>query len=111
MNSTVDQYRTLLHAAGKDSFSLPNFDLDSGQPTKAAEYTLTDDAYAKLLGQLSKHKFDRTTPQLRDNILDFYSDLSASFATKKNRDEWKNVLTELDQLKTSAPERAGSSAQ
>jgi uncharacterized protein (DUF433 family) len=111
MNSTVDQYRTLLHAAGTDSFSLPNFDLDSGQPTKAAEYTLTDDAYAKLLGQLSKQKFDHTTPQLRDNILEFYSDLSASFDTKKNRAGWKNVLSELDQLKTSAPTRADGSAR
>jgi uncharacterized protein (DUF433 family) len=111
MNSTVDQYRILLHAAATDSFSLPNFDLDSGQPTKAAEYTLTDDAYAKLLGQLSKHNFDRTTPQLRDNILNFYSDLSASFDTKKNRTEWKNVLTELDQLKTSVPTAAEGSAR
>jgi hypothetical protein len=28
----------------------PNCDLDSGQATKAAEYSLTDDAYAKVLG-------------------------------------------------------------
>ena len=52
--------------------------------TKAAEYSLTDDTYAKLLGQLTDRKFDRTTPELRDNILDFYSDLSASIETKKD---------------------------
>jgi hypothetical protein len=56
-----------------------------------------------LLGQLSSRKFDRTTPELRANILDFYSDLSASIDTKKDQNGWKNVLTELDQLKSAAP--------
>ena len=103
INSTVDQYRSLLRAVRTDSLLLPNCDLDSGQATKAAEYSLTDDTYAKLLGQLSSRKFDRTTPELRDNILDFYSDLSASIETKKDPDDWKNVLAELDQLKLMTP--------
>ncbi|HEY1400405.1 MAG TPA: zinc dependent phospholipase C family protein [Terriglobales bacterium] len=103
INSTVDQYRTFLRAVRTDSLLLPNCDLDSGQATKAAEYSLTDDTYAKLLGQLSSRKFDRTTPELRDNILDFYSDLSASIETKKDPDDWKDVLAELDQLKLMTP--------
>ena len=86
-----------------DTLVLANCDLDTGQPTKAAEYSLTDDAYAKLLAQLSSRKFDRTTPELRANILDFYSDVSASINTKKDQNDWKNVLTELDQLKSAAP--------
>jgi hypothetical protein len=103
INLTVDQYRAFLHAVGTDSLVLANCDLDSGQPAKAAEYSLTDDTYAKLLGQLSSRKFDGTTPELRANILDFYSDLSASFETKKNQDDWKKVLAELDQLKAMTP--------
>jgi hypothetical protein len=103
INSTVDQYRTFLHAVATDSLQLPNCDFDSGQATKAAEYSLTDDTYAKLLGQLSGRKFDRTTTELRDNILDFYSDLSASIETKKDQEDWKEVLTELDQLKAVMP--------
>ena len=59
INLTVDQYRTFLHAVGTDSLLLPNCDLDSGQVTKAAEYSLTDDTYAKFLDQLSARKFDR----------------------------------------------------
>src|SRR6266851_4590757 len=103
INSTVDQYRTFLRAVRTDSLLLPNCDLDSGQATKAAEYSLTDDTYAKLLGQLSSRKFDRTTPELRDNILDFYSDLSASIKTKKDPDDWKEVLAQLEQLKSATP--------
>jgi hypothetical protein len=77
--------------------------LDSGQATKAGEYSLTDDSYAKLLAHLSARKFDRTSPELRDNILQFYSDLSAPIETKKDQSDWQNVLTELDQLKSMTP--------
>src|ERR1700757_3767982 len=82
INTTVDEYRVFLEEVRNDTLVLPNVDFDSGQPTKAAEYSLTDDSYAKLLGQLSDRKFDRTSPELRANILDFYSDLSALIETK-----------------------------
>ena len=74
INTTVDQYRAFLQEVRADSLVLPNYDLDSGNPTKEGEYSLTDETYAKLLGQLAKSKFDHTTPELRDNILQFYSD-------------------------------------
>src|SRR6266568_2650974 len=103
INTTVDQYRAFLEEVHSDTLVLPNCDLDSGQPTKAAEYSLTDDAYAKLLAQLSERKFDRTAPELRDNILQFYSDLSAPIAMKNDPVRWQGVLTELDQLKSMTP--------
>ena len=86
---------------GTNTLVLPNCDLDSGQATKAAEYSLTDDTYAKLLAQLSNRKFDLTSPELRDNILQFYADLSAPIETKKDPARWQSVLTALDQLKSS----------
>jgi hypothetical protein len=113
INKTVDQYRAFLEEVRSDSLVLPNCDLDSGNETKAAEYSLTDDTYAKLLAQLSERKFALTSPELRDNILYFYSDLSAPIETKKDQDDWKSVLSELDQLKsmTPTPVGAGSPAQ
>jgi len=86
-----------------DSLVLPNCDLDSGKVTKAAEYSLTDDTYAKLLAQLSERKFDQTSPQLRANILGFYGDLSAPIETKKDQGQWQSVLTSLDQLRLVTP--------
>ena len=103
INMTVDHYRAFLQEVRSDTLVLPNYDLDSGQPTKAAEYTLTDDAYAKLLAQLSKRKFDLTSPELRDNILQFYSDSSAAIDTKRDAVRWQNVLTSLQQLRSAAP--------
>lgn len=40
------------------------------------------------------------SPELRTNVLDFYSDLSAPIDTKRDPDDWKSVLSELDQLKS-----------
>ena len=103
INTTIDQYRALLEEVRTDSLVLPNCDLDSGNPTKAAEYSLTDDTYATLLAQLSERKFDRTLPALRDNILQFYSDLTVPIETKKDQPGWQGVLAALDQLKSAAP--------
>jgi hypothetical protein len=113
INTTVDQYRVFLEELRTDTLALPNYDLDSGQATKAAEYSLTDDTYATLLAQLSERKFDRTAPELRDNILQFYSDLSVPIETKKDQVRWQSVLTALDRLKSVAPlpTVAGSRAQ
>jgi hypothetical protein len=103
INTTVDQYRAFLQQVRAATLLLPNFDLDSGQATKANEYSLTDDAYAKLLAQVADGKFEHTSAELRDNILVFYSDLTLPMETKKNPARWQNLLTELDQLKAMTP--------
>ena len=79
---------------------LPNCDLDTGNTTQAAEYSLTDETYAGLLGQLADRKFALTSASLRENILQFYSDLSAPIETKKDEGRWRKVLVSLDQLKS-----------
>ncbi len=103
INTTVDQYRAYLEAVRTDSLVLPNCDFDSGKVTKPAEYSLTDESYARLLARLSGRKFDLTSPELRANILEFYSDLSVPIDTKRDPDDWKSVLSALDQLKAVAP--------
>jgi hypothetical protein len=113
INTTVDQYRAFLEEVRTNTLVLRNCDFDSGQETKAAEYSLTDDTYAKLLAQLSERKFELTSPELRDNILQFYSDLSIPIETKKDQVHWQSVLTSLDQLKSvvPVPTVAGSTTQ
>jgi hypothetical protein len=103
INTTVDQYRIYLQQVGAGSLELANCDFDTGKETQAAEYSLTDETYAKLLGQLAGRKFDLTSPALRDNILNFYSDLSLPLETKKNATRWQSVLSSLDQLKLVTP--------
>ena len=99
INTSVDQFRAFLEGLRTNSLQLSNIDFDTGKKTKAAEYTLTDESYAKLLAKLSERQFDRISPELRANILDFYSDLSAPIETKQDNARWQSVLTWLVQLK------------
>jgi hypothetical protein len=106
INTAVDQYRAFLENVRKDSLLPPNRDLDDGNMTKPGEYSLADDTYAKLLARLAKGKFDRTTTDLRADILRFYSDLSIPIETKKDKTRWQGVLTGLGQLQAVTPDPA-----
>jgi Zinc dependent phospholipase C len=103
INKSVDQYRAFLEQIRADVLLVPNRDLDDGRGTKAGDYSLTDSTYAKLLAKLSERKFELTTTDLRVNILNFYSDLSAPLETKKDTARWQSVLTQLEQLKAVTP--------
>lgn len=113
INTAVDQYRAYLEQERTGALTLPNSDLDTGFTTKAAEYSLTDETYAILLAQLAEQKFVLATPELRANILQFYSDLSLPIETRKNEADWQKVLSALEQLKTvpTLPTVAGVPAQ
>jgi hypothetical protein len=103
INTTVDQYRIYLQQVRAGSLVLANCDFDTGKETKAVEYSLTDETYAKLLDQLANRNFNLTSPALRDNILNFYSDLSLPLETKKDAVRWQSVLSSLDQLRLITP--------
>jgi Zinc dependent phospholipase C len=103
INTTLDQYRIYLRKVRDGSLQLANIDFDSGKESRAAEYSLTDETYATLLGQLTKRKFDLTSPGLRDNILSFYADLSVPIETKKDNVRWQSVLASLNQLRLDTP--------
>ena len=106
INTTVDQYRAFLGDVRTDRLLPPNRDLDDGKMTKPGEYSLADDAYARLLVRLAEGKFDRTTAELRADILRFYADLSIPMETKNDKVRWQGVLTGLDQLKSMTPNPA-----
>jgi len=97
-NEAIDRYRDLLAEVKADSLALPNENCDTGQPTEAGQYKLTDAAYAKLLDKLADHYGD-TSPELRADILSFYHNLNAPISTKTNEKEWARLLKELDELK------------
>ena len=67
INKTYDDYKRLLEQAKTATPDLQNCDLDSGELTGPAEYTLADDTYARLLTQLADKKFAQARPELREN--------------------------------------------
>jgi hypothetical protein len=104
VNHTLDDYRSLLTEVKEHQLHLANTDFDTGRPTHAGEYTLTDNAYARLLDQLAKDQFQQITPELRQNILGFYADPSAPLATKRNAAAWSTTQQQIAHLKSSAPQ-------
>jgi hypothetical protein len=79
---------------------LPDRDLDDGNVTKAGEYSLADESYANLLAKLSAHNFDRTSTQLRDNILAFYAAPSSPVQIKEDPAHGQAILANLNLLKS-----------
>ena len=104
IDATVVEYRKYLKEERAGTLKLANVDFDTGEPTKPIEYPLTDSAYGKLLLQLSKHDFAGVSPELRSNLLDFYSDLSVFDKTKHEHDDWNDLLSALEKLKAATPD-------
>ena len=96
---TVEDYKKLLHETEDGTLHLTNTDFDTGHETRAGEYALTDKAYAHLLDQLAQHNFDQISPDLRANILAFYSNPAAPLATKKKPKAWQKTQEELEKLR------------
>jgi hypothetical protein len=85
-------------------------DFDTGRQTRAGEYSLADKTYAHLLNDLAKHDFADATPQLRQNILSFYSNPNAPIATKKDSKAWRTAQEELEKLKVTNPDHSVNTA-
>lgn len=109
INKTFDDYRRLLVQVKTAVPDLHDRDLDTGEPTRPAEYTLADDTYAKLVTQLAEKKFAQARPELRDNILAFYANSAAPVKTKKNEGKWQKLQDALNQMR-SAPAAVADAA-
>ena len=98
-NETLEHYRGMLLAQQEGRLQLPNENLDTGELTKPTAYPFTDETYAKLLAKVYESP---VSAGLRSDILIYYSDTGAPFATKKNPEAWQHVLDELGKLKVSS---------
>jgi hypothetical protein len=103
VNETMDNYHALLHQVERGELNFPDTDCDTGRQTAPAEYSLADQTYAQLLDDLQKHNFSNLTPQLRDNILAFYSHPNAPLRTKRDKKAWARTEHDLQELKASQP--------
>jgi hypothetical protein len=109
-NATLERYRKLLGEFGAGKLELANDNFDTGETTGPGKYGMNDNTYAKLLDKLSDEKFAGALPALRANILEFFRDLNAPYATKRDPKAWAKLQTELDQLKAAPPADAPAAA-
>jgi hypothetical protein len=101
VNKTMDDYKSLLRQVNDSNLKFADTDCDTGRDTHAAEYSLADDTYSHLLLDLARHNFASVSPELRTNILSYYSDPNAPFHDKRNRKHWQETIGALQQLKNS----------
>jgi hypothetical protein len=109
-NATMDRYRNLLKEQGEGQLKLPNNNFDVGEFTPPGKYRMNDDAHAELLDKLAEQNFADMTPDLRAELLGFFSDPNAPYATKRKPKEWSKVEVELQRLKSMAPRPVSTDA-
>lgn len=103
-NATLDRYRGLLAKQGEGQLTeLLNDNFDTGEISGPGKYRLNDGAHAQLLDLLAKQNFASAPPDVRAELLDFYSQTDAPYATKGKPKDWARVQVELQQLKSAPP--------
>ncbi|HKW32051.1 MAG TPA: zinc dependent phospholipase C family protein [Candidatus Acidoferrum sp.] len=97
-NATLGRYRKLLNDAGEGTLQLENDNFDVGENTGPGKYRMNDDAHAKLLGELAERSFANVNSQTKAELLHFFADPDAPYATKRNTKAWARVQAQLLQL-------------
>jgi len=109
-NATLSRYRKLLTQTEEGTLQLENDNFDVGESTGPGKYRMNDEAHAKLLDELAETKFANVTSEAKAELLHFYADLNAPYATKRKAKAWARVQAQLVQLQSApvAPLTAGS---
>jgi hypothetical protein len=98
-NVTLDRYRTFLADLRNGEVALPNDNFDVGEVTERGKYRLDDDACAQLLNQLAENDFANASPQLRAELLRFFSSPevpSSAKVSEKARARLKSDVQKLE---------------
>jgi hypothetical protein len=110
VNKTVDDYRELVRKTKIRDLRLSNRDFDTGREARVGEYALADKTCARLLGQLAKNDFKQVSPELRENIVAFYSGQAKPPTKAKDKKLWQQSQEDLARLKQTSLARPAASA-
>ena len=106
-NAALDRYRTLLMEENQGRLRLRNANFDVGADTPPGQYRLNDDAHARLLHEIAANGFNGASPELRSELLEFFSHPEAPYATKKDAKAWAQLQAELQLLREGYSSLAG----
>jgi hypothetical protein len=100
-NVTLDRYRVFLAELGKGEVTLRNDNFDVGETTVRGQYRLEDNACAQLLDELAKKEFSEASPELRADLLGFFSSSdipSSDRLSEKARTRLKGDVQTLEKV-------------
>jgi len=106
---SAKQFSAKIDEAMDGNLRLENKNYDVGVITPAGAYRLDDNVQAYWLGLLAGKGFATVTPAIRSELLNYYSDLNAPIATKKDKNKWRHLVAELQELRT-APQAVAAAA-
>jgi Zinc dependent phospholipase C len=102
-NAALDRYKLLLTQTRTGTPDIPNDNFDTGGVTPPGVYFMNDEVHAELIEKLAKQNFAGITPDLRAELLQYYSDPNAPNATKRKPKDWAKLQAALQQLKNAPP--------
>jgi len=102
--------RELLTDVREGRLNLPNNNFDVGQNTGPGKYRLNDEAHAELLDKLAENKFMGAAPEVKAELLRFFAEPDAPYATKRYAKAWTKVQAQLLQLKSAAATPASANS-
>jgi hypothetical protein len=105
-NVTLDRYRGFLADLGKREVALRNDNFDVGETTARGQYRLEDNACAQLLDELAKKEFSEASPELRADLLRFFSSSdipSSDRLSEKARVRLQNDVQALENAALAPP--------
>ena len=108
-NAALDLYRKLLDEQAAGALSLPNDNFDVGNRTGPGQYWMEDEVQAELLERLAEHDFSGTPPELRQELLTFFSDPNAPYSIKRKSKIWSQVQVNIRELRAFTPVTSASS--
>lgn len=103
----ASQYGRELDASAEASLQLNDINYDVGVVTAAGTYRLQDNIEAFWVDKLAKKNFQTVTADMGTEILEFYNNLDAPIATKKDQKKWAALKQELVRLRGAIPTAAG----
>jgi hypothetical protein len=109
-NATLGLYRKLLREQEQGSLVLPNDNFDVGETTGPGRYRMNDEVRGELLERLAAQDFQGTSPELREDLLHFFSDPDAPYAMKRKARVWERVQAEVKELQAFSPPSSTASS-
>jgi len=99
---SVREYSEELDETAADKLRLEDKNYDVGLATSAGAYRLCDDTQAFWLHELAKKHFATVTPEIAQELTEFYANQNAPIHTKKKAQAWERMRAELAELKASS---------
>jgi hypothetical protein len=92
------RYGEALAAVGRRSLDLANVNFDLGKRSVHGDYSLADEAYARLLDELARRKFAGAPQALRRDIAAFYAPTTAALPESKSSRRTERIEKQLAEM-------------